>query len=53
MCYTRKDRGLNEEIRRPKAGEDWREKAESETGAANRERNEKLAEKAKEIVGAR
>ena len=53
MCYERKDHGLDEETRRPKAEEDRRRWAGSETGPADGEREKTLTEKAKEMVGAR
>jgi len=53
MCYTRKDHGLEEEARRLRAEEDRRRKAESETKPEDGERDKTLAEKAKEMVGAR
>ena len=51
MCCTRRDRGLEEDARRLRAEEDWRRRAESRP--AEKERDKKLTEKAKEIVGAR
>lgn len=53
MCYTRKDHGLEEEARKLRAEEDRRRKAESGTRPADGERDKTLAEKAKEMVGAR
>ena len=53
MCYERKDRGLDEEARRPKAEADRRGKAGSETRPTGGEREKTLTEKAKEMVGAR
>ena len=53
MCYTRKDHGLEEEARKLRAEEDRRRKAESRTRPADGERDKTLAEKAKEMVGAR
>ena len=51
MCYTRRDRGLEEEARRLRAEEDRRKRAESKP--AEKERDKTLTEKAKEMVGAR
>ncbi len=51
MCYTRRDRGLEEDARRLRAEEDRRRRAESKP--AEKERDKTLTEKAKEMVGAR
>lgn len=53
MCYTREDHGPEEEARRLRAEEDRRRRAESGTRPTDRERDKTLAEKAKEILGAR
>ncbi len=53
MCYTRNDHGLEEEARRLRAEEDRLRKAGSKTKPADEERDKTLAEKAKEMVGAR
>ena len=52
MCFERKDLGLDGEVRRPRAEEDRRRKAGSETRPADGEREKTLTEKAK-MVGAR
>ena len=51
MCYTRRDRGLEEEARRLRAEEDRHRRVESKP--AEKERDKTLTEKAKEMVGAR
>ena len=51
MCYTRRDRGLEEDARRLRAEEDRRRRVESKP--AEKERDKTLTEKAKEMVGAR
>jgi hypothetical protein len=53
MCYTRRDQGLEEEARRPRAEEDRRKKAESERPSEERREEKPLTEKVKEMVGAR
>jgi len=53
MCYTRKDHGLEEEARRLRAEKDRRRKAGPESRPVDGERDKTLAEKAKELVGAR
>ena len=50
MCYTRRDRGLEEDARRLR--EEYR-RGRAEPKPAEKERDKKLTEKAKEMVGAR
>ena len=53
MCYERKDLGLDEEARKPRAEEDRRGKAGSQAVPAHGGREKAPPEKAKETVGAR
>lgn len=54
MCYTRRDRGFEEEARRLRAEEDRRRRTDSERRLSGGRRKDKtLTEKAKEMVGAR
>ena len=55
MCYTRKDQSFEEEVRRLRAEQETRRKAEGEVHPAGRqpEKDKPLAEKVKEMVGAR
>ena len=54
MCYTRRDRGFEEEARRLRAEEDRRRRTVSERRPSEEDRREDktLTEKAKEMVGA-
>jgi hypothetical protein len=53
MCYTGKDQTLEERVRRLKAEEDRRRRAESERPSEERSEEKPLTEKVKEMVGAR
>ena len=54
MCYTRRDRGFEEEARRLRAEEDRRRGTDSERRSSEDRREDKTpTEKAKEMVGAR
>ena len=55
MCYTRRDRGFEEEARRLRAEEDRRRRTDSERRLSEEDRREDktLTEKAKEMVGTR
>ena len=51
MCYTRRDKGFEEEAHRLRAEDERRRKAESKTSEQKEEKP--LTEKVKEMVGAR
>ena len=54
MCYTRRDRGFQEEARWLRAEEDRRRRTDPERRPSEDRREDKtLTEKAKEMVGAR
>jgi hypothetical protein len=55
MCYTRKDRSFEEEVRKLRAEQEDRRRGEGEVRPARREpeKDKPLTEKVKELVGAK
>jgi hypothetical protein len=53
MCYTRRDRGFEEEARKLRMEEESRRRREEEARQSEEKQDKPLTERVKEMVGAR